>query len=168
VPILFRREGARERTGIILQPPGANISRVAAMGETAPAVGLDLEMRLRGPSRPIRASRSITLPLTGDMAAYRWGLGDGTPIQVRRGERLEVEMRNTTMMSHPMHLHGHRFQVVAIEGRRFAGAVRDTVLVPPMQRVTIAFTTDNPGAWPLHCHHLYHQVRGMETLLRYA
>jgi FtsP/CotA-like multicopper oxidase with cupredoxin domain len=37
-----------------------------------------------------------------------------------------------------------------------------------MQRVTIAFEADNPGPWPFHCHHLYHQVRGMETLVRYA
>lgn len=168
LPILFRREGARERTGIILRPPGAPVAGVAELGDTAPAVGLDLEARLRGSATPARATRSLVMPLTGDMATYRWGLGDGQPIGVRRGERLEVEMRNTTMMSHPMHLHGHRFQVVAIEGRRFAGADRDTVLVPPMQRVTIAFTADNPGLWPFHCHHLYHQVRGMETLLRYG
>jgi FtsP/CotA-like multicopper oxidase with cupredoxin domain len=168
LPILFRREGARERTGVILQPPGAAISRLDGMGAAAPALGMELEARLHGPSAPARASRTVVMPLTGDMAAYRWGMGDGSPIQLRRGERLEIEMRNTTMMSHPMHLHGHHFQVVAIEGRRLAGALRDTVLVPPMQRVTIAFTAENPGPWPFHCHHLYHQVRGMETLLRYT
>jgi FtsP/CotA-like multicopper oxidase with cupredoxin domain len=168
LPVLFRREGARERTGVILRPPGAAISRLDGMGDAVPAVGLELEARLRGPATPARATRTIVMPLTGDMATYRWGMGDGAPIQVRRGERLEIEMRNTTMMSHPMHLHGHHFQVVAIEGRRFAGALRDTVLVPPMQRVTIAFAAENPGPWPFHCHHLYHQVRGMETLLRYA
>lgn len=168
LPILFRREGARERTGVILQPPGTAISRLDGTGAAAPALGLELEARLRGPSAPARASRTVVMPLTGDMAAYRWGMGDGSPVQLRRGERLEIEMRNATMMSHPMHLHGHHFQVVAIEGRRLAGALRDTVLVPPMQRLTIAFTAENPGPWPFHCHHLYHQVRGMETLLRYT
>ena len=48
-------------------------------------------------------------------------------------------------MPHPMHLHGHEFQVVEIDGKRFAGAVRDTVLVPPGRRVVVAFDANNPG-----------------------
>jgi FtsP/CotA-like multicopper oxidase with cupredoxin domain len=48
-------------------------------------------------------------------------------------------------MAHPMHLHGHAFQVIAIDGRQIDGAVRDTVLVMPMSRVRIAFDADNPG-----------------------
>jgi FtsP/CotA-like multicopper oxidase with cupredoxin domain len=75
---------------------------------------------------------------------------------------------NHTTMSHPMHLHGHHFQVVAVNGRRFAGAVRDTVLVPAnMGQVTIAFDAENPGKWALHCHHLYHMVGGMMTSMAY-
>ena len=49
------------------------------------------------------------------------------------------------MMSHPMHLHGHQFQVTNINGVDIPGAVRDTVLIPPMSMVTIAFDADNPG-----------------------
>ena len=56
-------------------------------------------------------------------------------------------MINRTMMPHPMHLHGHELQVVEIDGRRFAGAVRDTVLVPPGKRVVVAFDANNPGYW---------------------
>jgi FtsP/CotA-like multicopper oxidase with cupredoxin domain len=53
------------------------------------------------------------------------------------------------LMAHPIHLHGHSFQVVAIDGRPFQGAVRDTVLVMPRgARVRIAFDADNPGRWP--------------------
>ena len=48
-------------------------------------------------------------------------------------------MVNRTEMAHPVDLHGHPFQVVAIGERRFAGAVRDTVLVPPKATVTVAF-----------------------------
>lgn len=70
-------------------------------------------------------------------------------------------------MSHPIHLHGHSFQVVAINNERFAGAVRDTVLVPARGRVTIAFDADNPGHWALHCHNLYHMANGMMTSVRY-
>jgi FtsP/CotA-like multicopper oxidase with cupredoxin domain len=71
------------------------------------------------------------------------------------------------MMAHPMHLHGHRFQVVGIDGMRYAGPVRDTVLVPPRATVTIAFDADNPGRWAFHCHHLYHMVAGMMGTVSY-
>jgi FtsP/CotA-like multicopper oxidase with cupredoxin domain len=76
-------------------------------------------------------------------------------------------MTNRTMMSHPMHLHGHVFQVVAINGKRLSGALRDTVLVPAMTSVTIAFDADNPGRWAFHCHNLYHMESGMMTTLQY-
>jgi len=77
-------------------------------------------------------------------------------------------MQNTTMMSHPMHLHGHFFQVVAVDGQRFPGAIRDTVLVPAMSSVTIAFDADNPGKWAFHCHNLYHMEAGMMTTVQYT
>lgn len=53
-------------------------------------------------------------------------------------------MRNASMMSHPMHLHGHRFQVIAITGAKRAGALRDTVLVPLGDSMTIVFYANNP------------------------
>jgi FtsP/CotA-like multicopper oxidase with cupredoxin domain len=78
-----------------------------------------------------------------------------------------MEMTNNTMMSHPMHLHGHAFQVVAINDTPIQGAVRDTVLVPAMGRVRIAFDAINPGRWALHCHNMYHMAAGMMTEVRY-
>jgi len=67
-----------------------------------------------------------------------------------------------------MHLHGHAFQVIAVNGKPIAGAVRDTVLVTPMMgSVRIAFDADNPGRWAFHCHNLYHMMAGMMTELRY-
>jgi hypothetical protein len=51
-------------------------------------------------------------------------------------------------MPHPMHLHGHKFQMVEIDGRRFPGAVRDTVLEPPARRV-VAADANNPGLWSI-------------------
>jgi FtsP/CotA-like multicopper oxidase with cupredoxin domain len=47
------------------------------------------------------------------------------------------------------------------------GAVRDTVGVPPMASVRLAFDADNPGRWAFHCHNLYHMVTGMMTEFRY-
>ncbi len=75
---------------------------------------------------------------------------------------------NRTMVSHPIHLHGNHFQVVGLGGLRLSGASRDAVLVPPMERVTIAFDADNRGHWPLHCHNLYQMAAGMMTTLRYV
>jgi len=77
-------------------------------------------------------------------------------------------MRNTTGMAHPMHLHGHYFKVVAIGNARIDGALRDTVLVPPLETVTIMFDAGNPGTWAFHCHHLYHMAAGMMTQLSYS
>jgi len=71
-------------------------------------------------------------------------------------------------MSHPMHLHGHHFQVVSLNGRSFSGARRDTVHVPPLSKVTVAFDADNAGRWLLHCHNLYHMETGMMTELAYV
>jgi FtsP/CotA-like multicopper oxidase with cupredoxin domain len=169
-PVLALREGARERTGIILAPPGARISRLAAVGtESGPIVGVELERRLKPvttlPERP--ADRRFTLDLTGDMVGYSWRIEGGDDLAVKQGDRVEATMRNRSMMAHPMHLHGHHFQVVEIDGKVIRGAVRDTVLVPPMASMAIAFDADNPGRWPLHCHHLYHMASGMMSFVGY-
>ena len=76
---------------------------------------------------------------------------------------------NKSGMAHPMHMHGVPFQVVEINGERFSGALRDTVLVPPHGgRVTVAFDATNAGNWVMHCHNLYHMAAGMMTTLTYV
>jgi FtsP/CotA-like multicopper oxidase with cupredoxin domain len=174
-PILALREGATERTGFILATRNGAVGRIEpAAAQPAPPLDLALETSLRA-VRPL-ADRAVdrrdAVVLGGGMAGYVWTLdgrvwGRHRPLPVRPGERVEVTIRNMSMMGHPMHLHGHHFQMVAIDGRRFAGAVRDTVWLPPMRQVTFAFDADNPGRWPFHCHHLYHMVTGMMTLVEY-
>jgi len=169
-PILARREGAVERTGVILASAGAAVSKIAVEGEAkGPVHGLDLERRLRpvGPLATRAADRRFELSLTGDMAAYNWGINGADGLVVKRGERIEVGITNMSMMAHPMHLHGHHFQVIGINGMPVAGAVRDTVLLPPMANVVLAFDADNPGRWPFHCHHLYHMATGMMAYVTY-
>jgi len=90
-----------------------------------------------------------------------------TPLMLAKGKRVEIDLVSHSMMAHPMHLHGHTFQVIAIDGRPIQGPVRDTVLVMLMGRVRIAFDADNPGRWPFHCHNLYHMMTGMLTEFRY-
>jgi FtsP/CotA-like multicopper oxidase with cupredoxin domain len=101
------------------------------------------------------------------MTGYTWGIGGADNLKVRPGERVEIAMSNMSMMMHPMHLHGHHFQIVGINGKPVRGAVRDTVAVPPMTSVTIAFDANNPGRWAFHCHHLYHMVAGMMAFVAY-
>jgi FtsP/CotA-like multicopper oxidase with cupredoxin domain len=173
-PILARLEGSARQTGIILATAGSPISRTADGAQAAPPVDNSLEARLAAaeplPARP--ADIVHTVPLDGAMKPYAWSMNEEywphiTPLMLNEGQRIEIELVNHTMMAHPIHLHGHVFQVVAINGRALNGAVRDTVLVPPSGQVRIAFDADNPGRWAFHCHNLYHMETGMMTELRY-
>lgn len=182
-PIFAVREDGNARAAFVLASPGASIPKYAATGSfRAPLNDLALEMRLRATqplaSRPV--SRKLAIDLTGDMARYAWTIDNvawtdalaqskNYPyLPVKRGERVEITMRNKTMMSHPMHLHGHTFQIVGVDQRRFEGAMRDTILVTPRTSVTVAFDANNPGWWFFHCHNLYHLAAGMATSLKYV
>jgi FtsP/CotA-like multicopper oxidase with cupredoxin domain len=174
-PIFAQVEGKRARTGIVLAASGASVSRLAAeAGENAPPVDLSLERRLEAvtPLAPRAPDVTHRVILAGAMAPYAWSLNgeywpNVTPLMIATGQRVAIEMVNRSMMAHPMHLHGHAFQVVALNGAPLGGAVRDTVLVPPMSSVTVAFDADNPGRWAFHCHNLYHMMTGMMTEVRY-
>jgi FtsP/CotA-like multicopper oxidase with cupredoxin domain len=175
-PVLALREGEGARTGIVLATPTATVGRIAGeSAEPAPALGPDLAERLSPLAPPSARSADVahTLELGGDMRTYVWTLngatyGEHRPLEVHWGQRVSLLMRNATDMAHPMHLHGHHFRVLARGERRLAGVLRDTVLVPAMDSVTIAFRADNPGEWAFHCHNLYHMEAGMMTTLRYV
>ena len=175
VPVFAVLEGERKRTGIVLASAGGQVRKLPDLAATAVApLNFQMEQSLRAtaPLPPKAADRVHQIDLTGAMERYVWSLngltyGHDKPLMVATGQRVEFVMTNRTMMAHPMHLHGHFFQVVAVDGRRFAGAMRDTVLVPPKQSVTIAFDADNPGRWAFHCHNLYHMEAGMMTTVQY-
>ena len=172
-PVLALREGAVERTGIILATAGATIERLAGIGQTAAAAfdtDLSQESALRAMAplsdRPV--DTQATLVLGGAMQPYVWTIngqtwGNHVPVTAISGQRVEVTFQNTSMMGHPMHLHGHVFQVVAINGKRFAGAMRDTVQVAPMATITVALDAGEAARWMLHCHHMPHLASGMMT-----
>ena len=155
----------------------ADIARVPeTIGRSSPALTLDFERRLRAaePLKPRKPDRVHMLNQTGEMMGYIWSINnivwnkDVPPLPIAAGERVELVMINRTGMSHPMHLHGHQFQVVEIDGKRFPGALRDTVLVPPGRRVAVVFDTNNPGLWAFHCHLLYHLDAGMFRTFQYV
>lgn len=173
--IVFRAEGTTGRAAIILATPGAPVSREFFLAVPAPALTLDFEFLLRAvaqlPDEPV--TRTEMVMLTGGGADYVWGLNGksgmhDTIFSVREGEIVSVMIHNMTGMSHPMHLHGHYFKVTAIGNRPVDGALRDVVLVPPMETVTVTFHADNPGTWAFHCHHAYHMNAGMMGTITYV
>ncbi|MEO5853159.1 MAG: multicopper oxidase family protein [Nocardioides sp.] len=116
------------------------------------------------PARSVDREHDVVLG--GSMARYRWTINgktfpDADPLSVRQGERVRLHFQNRSMMFHPMHLHGHTF------GLQDGGARKDTVIVRPMQTVTVDLDADNPGQWAAHCHNIYHAEAGMMTTLSY-
>ena len=109
------------------------------------------------------------LLLTGSMNPYVWKINgrtyaDTKALTTRLNEMGRLRIRNMSMMSHPIHLHGHTFQ---LGGAGSSGVRKDTVLVPPMGGIDVDFAATNPGKWMIHCHNAYHAEAGMMTRLEY-
>ncbi len=87
-----------------------------------------------------------------------------SPLVVKRGDRVRIRFGNLSMDSHPIHLHGHRFQVSGTEGGPIPVSARyqeSTVNVPVGATRDIELLADNPGDWPLHCHKSHHTMNAM-------
>ena len=110
-------------------------------------------------------TRQLDIHLTGNMERYMWSF-DGVkmsepaePIPFRHNERVRVRLVNDTMMQHPIHLHGHFFELVTGHGAH--SPRKHTVNVQPGGTATFDVTADAHGDWALHCHNLYHMTAGM-------
>lgn len=124
----------------------------------------DLISLKRNPD-PRPPSRSLEVHLTGNMERFMWSF-DGRkfseivePIRLARDERVRVTLVNDTMMQHPIHLHGHFFELV--NGHPGNQPLKHTVNVLPGSKLTFDLTADNPGDWAFHCHLLFHMHAGM-------
>ncbi|MCV7377694.1 oxidase [Mycobacterium alsense] len=119
-----------------------------------------------------QAGLDLPVVLGGNMAQYNWTINGkpyssrADPLHVRQGDRPTITFDNTTTMYHPIHLHGHTFQVIKADGG--PGARKDTLIVLPRQKLRAVLVADNPGRWMLHCHNTYHQEAGMQTRLDYV
>ncbi|MBI5742702.1 MAG: copper oxidase [Candidatus Niyogibacteria bacterium] len=86
-------------------------------------------------------------------------------IKVKKGERVRLRLINAGSSTiHPMHLHGHQFKVVAVDGNAVPPAAqltRNTQPIHPGETYDIEFVADNPGTWLFHCHELHHADGGM-------
>jgi FtsP/CotA-like multicopper oxidase with cupredoxin domain len=114
---------------------------------------------------PRTPTRTKEVHLTGNMDRFMWSF-DGekfselkAPIAFRTNERVRVVLVNDTMMSHPIHLHGHFFEV--INGNPGHHPRKHTVNVLPGGKVSLDLTADAPGDWAFHCHLLFHMHAGM-------
>ena len=84
-------------------------------------------------------------------------------VKVRRGERVLFRLVGAGAFTHPMHLHGTDFTVVAKDGHPLAAPYKaDVIQVGPGERYDIAFTFDRPGKWVFHCHIGHHLTNGGE------
>ncbi len=144
-----------DRTG----EPGQGLEDVADALTYRDLVALDRNPDTRVPSRQMQ------IHLTGNMERYMWAF-DGmkmnevtAPIPFTLGERVRVTLVNDTMMTHPIHLHGHFFELVTGKGDH--APRKHTVNVQPGGEVTFDLTADAPGDWAFHCHLLYHMHAGM-------
>lgn len=92
------------------------------------------------------------------------------PIMVKEGDLVKVKLVNNSPEDiHPMHLHGHFFQVLSKNGQPISGSplIKDTINVLPGEEYEIAFQADNEGNWMFHCHDLGHASEGMVTQVNY-
>jgi FtsP/CotA-like multicopper oxidase with cupredoxin domain len=124
-----------------------------------------------GPLPTARPDRTLELVLSQDRSSGEWTINGAAypaiaPIDVRPGERVRVRLINMSMEDHPMHLHGHTVQIVAIGERPVAGPFKDTVTLGHMDSYDLEFLATNPGRWLFHCHNLMHMA-GMMTEVRY-
>ncbi|MFB9759014.1 multicopper oxidase family protein [Ectobacillus funiculus] len=96
---------------------------------------------------------------------------DTESIQVKKGDLVKVKLKNNSATDdHPMHLHGHFFQVLSKNGKPVEGSpiVKDTLNLKPGEEYEVAFVADNPGEWMFHCHDLHHASAGMVTEVKYT
>ncbi|MER5224521.1 multicopper oxidase family protein [Streptomyces flaveus] len=110
------------------------------------------------------------LKLTGGMEKYNWAINgkpfdmdnpEANPIMIEEGQRVRLDFFNDTDMWHPMHLHGHTYQIGT------SGPRKDTAIVLPKKKLSVFFDADNPGQWMLHCHNAYHGEAGMMANMAY-
>jgi FtsP/CotA-like multicopper oxidase with cupredoxin domain len=157
------------------EPPALGVVRYgetqSASARTPSTGGRRLQygdLQARDPIQGVdgRPDRTFDLTLSGNTGgSYEWYIDgqtypDAEPLRVSSGEHVRIRMVNRSPVAHPMHLHGHFFQV--------GDAVKDTVRVPPhMGEVVIDFVADNPGDWLFHCHNIYHLEAGMARVLTY-
>jgi FtsP/CotA-like multicopper oxidase with cupredoxin domain len=116
-----------------------------------------------------------TMDLNGNNMDNIWTInGKSFPetlgVNVKKGDLIKVKLVNKSEdADHPMHLHGHFFQVLSKNGKPLEGSpiLKDTINLKPGDEYIVAFEADNPGNWLFHCHDLHHATAGMVDVVKY-
>jgi FtsP/CotA-like multicopper oxidase with cupredoxin domain len=156
------RTGAGTAPARKVRPAGLN-GHLVGYHELVPTAPVRLDDR--------KADQVIRMELTGGVTRYSWGF-NGRPlthdkltehlVPIQAGQRIRLDLINSTHMWHPVHLHGHTFAVGSSSGPR-----KDTVNILIEQSLSLLFEADNPGLWVLHCHNIYHAESGMMAAFGY-
>jgi FtsP/CotA-like multicopper oxidase with cupredoxin domain len=172
-PLVAEAEGKRARAFAIVRtsPRAAAPRSDVRLRELSQRMLRYADLTSRQADTLPRPSRSVTVTLGMRPSGNEWTLNDRLAadpmrLQVERGETIRIVLDNQSPMWHPMHLHGHTFQVRTSSGPR--GPRKDTVNILPRERLNIDVRADNPGEWMFHCHNLYHQEQGMMGTLGYG
>jgi len=86
------------------------------------------------------------------------------PLIVRKGDRVRIRIGNLTMTNHPIHLHGHEFEVTGTDGGWVPKSARwpeVTTDIAIGQMRAIEFDATDPGDWAFHCHKSHHTMNAM-------
>ncbi|MEU1800411.1 multicopper oxidase family protein [Streptomyces sp. NPDC019937] len=167
-PFAALAEGKRRSTLAVLHTSGKGARKFKRPkeldGELVRADQLKAAESVRLEPRP--PDRTLRLRLTGSMRKFDWAINDRPyePTQrypVREGERVRLTFINATEMWHPVHVHGHTYELPD------GGPRKDTTILLPHRKVSVDFDADNPGLWMIHCHNVYHSESGMMTVLGY-
>lgn len=152
-------------------PMGPGQSMLLGLGGKGKILSYDmLEANSSTVTSGVHTVRTYHLYLTGSMLRYTWfinnkALSEADRLLIRKGEIVRFVFHNTTMMEHPMHLHGHFFRVLNAKGD--SAPLKHTVSIEPMKVQTIEFLADEGHDWFFHCHTLYHMMSGMARVIRY-
>ncbi|ALV33557.1 multicopper oxidase family protein [Streptomyces sp. CdTB01] len=172
-PLIALAEG-KNATGLALVRTGSGRAPTATVRpkELSGTILTASQLRAADDVRLKSATTDVIhrIKLTGGMMRYNWAINgkpfdmanpDANALLVEEGQRVRLDFVNDTTMWHPMHLHGHTYQLGG------SGPRKDTAIVLPKKKLSVFFDADNPGQWMLHCHNAYHGEAGMMTNIAY-
>ncbi len=130
---------------------------------------LKAAVKTNNPNKPV--SGVINMELFGYMDRFIWFINGvpeqkAHPIVLEPNKRYRFVFTNTSMMHHPMHIHGHWF--ILRKGNGAYDPLLHTIDVPPGATITADVDTDASGQWIFHCHFLYHMMSGMARTIQYS
>ncbi|MFZ5986446.1 MAG: multicopper oxidase family protein [Bacillota bacterium] len=127
------------------------------------------------PGQKYDVDYSVELNTSTDNGELKYTINNRTfdklpPLSIKAGDTVKLTFANKSSVDHPMHLHGHFFQILSRNGEPVTGApvMKDTLMIRPGEKYVVAFKADNPGNWIQHCHELHHAAAGMMQRIIYT